>query len=132
MPAPTQSALAIVQTDPQLSSFAQLITVAGMDAQLDGPGAYTVFAPINAAIDALSNRDALLADPALARQFVESHVLAQALRASDLAVMTQVTTLNGTVLQLVPGWVNAGQLIETDRIATNGVVDLVNPAVVSQ
>jgi uncharacterized surface protein with fasciclin (FAS1) repeats len=131
LPPPTLSTLDVLRADQQLTSFAQIVVTAGMEAQMAEPGAYTVFAPTNAAIDLLPGRDALFADPAMARQFVESNVVAQALTVEAMAPLPEVTTINGTVLTLQPGWVQAGRIVVPDQLATNGVVHVVDPAAVA-
>jgi uncharacterized surface protein with fasciclin (FAS1) repeats len=52
-PAEAASLYDTLAANPQLSTFAALVRKAGMDGQLRGSGAVTVFAPTNAAFEAL-------------------------------------------------------------------------------
>ncbi len=103
--------IAIVQGTPDLLGL------------LTGTDAYTVFAPTDAAVEALrANADANL---------LQYHVSAGTLLASDVLAADEIAMLNGGTLQQMDGVLidAAGQqvmLVATDIIASNGVVHVID------
>ena len=95
----------------------------------DGP--FTVFAPTDEAFAKIPKEalDALLADPEALRDLLLYHVVADDLTAADVLASPSLTTVQGGTISVqaesvtLNGMVN---LIETDIIAENGVIHLID------
>lgn len=126
------------QSNPTFSTLVTAIDSAGIAADLQGPGPYTVFAPTNDAFAAVPS-DALTSllndKPALTR-VLQYHVVPGRLMAADLQGMTSVTTLEGTTLTVrVEGgnvYVGDAQVVQADVNASNGVVHAINAVLMPQ
>lgn len=146
-PAATGNVVQILAATPDRSTLAKLVTTAGLDTDLAGPGPFTVFAPSNEAFSrmpagALENLSKPANKPVLAT-ILKYHVVSGKLTAEQLKA--QITAGNGTATlttlagqpltaQLGPNGnimltdVN-GQKAYVDKAdvdATNGVVHLTN------
>ncbi|WP_294280759.1 fasciclin domain-containing protein [uncultured Sphingomonas sp.] len=146
-PAATGNVVQILAATPDRSTLAKLVTTAGLDTDLAGPGPFTVFAPSNEAFSrmpagALDNLSKPANKPVLAT-ILKYHVVSGKLTAEQLKAQiaagngtATLTTLAGQPLtaQLGPNGnimltdVN-GQKAYVDKSdvdATNGVVHLTN------
>ena len=101
---------------------------------LKGDGPFTVFAPINAAFEALGTDqlDVILAEEnqALLQKILTYHVIAGDVRAGDLVDGGTATTVEGTDLTFdlsgeIP-MVNGAGIIATDIVTENGVIHLID------
>jgi uncharacterized surface protein with fasciclin (FAS1) repeats len=118
---------------PELSTLVAAIQAADLAGTLAGPGPFTVFAPVNAAFEALppgtvetllqpANRDQL-------RSVLTYHVVPGRIRSSDLTDGARVTTVEGTELLIgLTGGprVNGAAITAADIEASNGVVHLID------
>ncbi|MBS1837347.1 MAG: fasciclin domain-containing protein [Actinobacteria bacterium] len=100
--APTDTLMALLTADNQLSEFAGLAVTSGLDATLGAGGPYTVLAPTNAAIDKVpaATMAQLQQDPAGALgNLVRLHVVPGTLTVDDLAKKDGqcIDTLGGKV-----------------------------------
>ncbi len=109
------------------------IAAAGLDADLDAPGSYTVFAPTDEAFSNLpaGTIDALLADPqGLLTEILLYHVLGSVVLSSDLQDGQVVETLSGesVTVTFTPDGVLINDALVTivDLTADNGVVHVIN------
>lgn len=108
----------------ELTSFGAAIAAAGLDVELEGRGPFTIFAPTNAAIDAIPQNvfDSLLADSELLATFVGYHIVAgEQLSAADLAAAGTVGTLSGMLTIAADGdelVVNGEAMVTCADIAT--------------
>jgi LPXTG-motif cell wall-anchored protein len=125
----------IVDTAVAAGNFTTLISAVqakGLEDALRAEGPYTVFAPTNAAFDALplSDRIALYSDPDALTQTLLYHVLAQKLMAADITDGLEVETLQGGTLKfsVVDGvvMVNDAKIDPADVEATNGVIHVID------
>ncbi len=146
-PVATGNVVQILAATPDRSTLAKLVTTAGLDTDLAGPGPFTVFAPSNEAFSrmpagALDNLSKPANKPVLAT-ILKYHVVSGKLTAEQLKAQiaagngtATLTTLAGQPLtaQLGPNGnimltdVN-GQKAYVDKAdvdATNGVVHLTN------
>lgn len=142
----TTSAVAeddIVATAIGAGQFTTLTTAleeAGLVETLQGEGPFTVFAPTDAAFDALpeGTLDTLLADPTgdLA-EILKYHVIAGEVPAADVVEMDgqMVETIQGTELtvnvdggnvSLTDAAGNTINVIDTDIAASNGVIHVID------
>ncbi|AVO50526.1 fasciclin [Melaminivora suipulveris] len=128
--APRTVAAATAAT-PALSTFHRLAADAGLLTTLEGPGPYTVFAPSDAAFQALPAKtlDVLRADKAQLKAVLSHHVVPGRIAAAD-ARPGKARTLQGTDIALA----RAGTyltvedaLVERADLRTgNGVVHIVD------
>jgi uncharacterized surface protein with fasciclin (FAS1) repeats len=128
--------------DPDLSTLVSAVKAAGLVSTLEGPGPYTVFAPTNTAFAALpaGTLQTLLqpANKAELTSILTYHVVAGALRAADImpgAVKTvegATFTVNdsGGKLSITDGKGNIARIIQTNIIASNGVVHVINAVLI--
>jgi len=95
IPLTTMNIVQTAQSVPDLSSLVGAVVSAGLVNTLSGPGPFTVFAPTNAAFDAISQVVAGLTTQQLV-DVLENHVLSGAFQATDL-------TPGGSLLPLFKG-----------------------------
>ena len=127
----------IVETAVAAGTFETLVAAvqaAGLVETLQGDGPFTVFAPTDAAFEALpagtveslllpENRDQLIS-------ILTYHVVAGELRAEDVLASATLTTLQGQQLQVsLDGGtprVNDSAITATDILASNGVIHVID------
>ncbi|MEZ5099209.1 MAG: fasciclin domain-containing protein [Thermoleophilia bacterium] len=101
---------------------------AGLAEQLRGQGPFTLLAPSDAALSALSDEQlqALQDEPGALERFLLGHVIGGKLTAADLAGLDTVETLAGTTLRIedVGGTLRIGgaTVTQADVEADNGIV----------
>jgi len=129
----TQPAATAAGGNPNLTTLVQAVGAAGLVDTLDGPGPFTVFAPVNEAFAAIppAELEALLADPEQLTALLTYHVVqGQALQAGDLSTMQEVTTTAPVTLAPEGETVslNDGQatVVYPDIQVANGVVHLID------
>lgn len=124
---------------PNLSTLVTAAQAAGIVETLAGPGPFTVFAPDNAAFEALpaGTVDTLL-EPANREQLttvLTYHVVPAALTSADLTNGTTLTTVEGSPLTVgVSGGTvtitdeqgNAATVTQADVLQSNGVVHVID------
>ena len=133
-----QTAYDVAAANPSLSTFASLVDDAGLaDALRDTAQVLTVFAPSNAAFDALGP-DALAAlrtDPNALRERIRAHVLATRMLSGDVFGELTIESLAGTDLTLnatddavtVTGTGGTTATVtDADLDAENGVVHIID------
>jgi len=84
--------------NPALSTLVTAVEAAGLVDTLNSDGPFTIFAPVNAAFEAIdpATLDTVLADTDLLTSILTLHVIAgEALSSEDLAGMDSATTVNG-------------------------------------
>lgn len=135
--APEAMEMDIVDTAAAAGSFSTLIAAvqaAGLEATLRGPGPFTVFAPTDAAFEALpAGTVETLLMPENIDQLVEIltyHVVADELLATDVLSMAMIETVQGQSLDvsLVEGapFVDAAEIVGTDILTSNGVIHVID------
>ncbi len=122
----------VVQESEVHMTLEAAIEAAGLDAVLDGPGSFTLFAPTDAAFTALGTAvDDLLLDPtgALANVLLY-HVVGAVALSTDLSDGQEITTLQGeNVTVTISGgnvFVNGAQVTTADIETANGVVHVID------
>lgn len=130
----------IVQTlqgDARFTTLVTAIEAAGLDDELNGTGPFTLFAPTNAAFDALPAGvlDDLLADPDALADVLLYHVTSGRVLSTDLSdgqvVNTLLTgetltiTIAGTTVQ-----VNTATVTQADILASNGAIHVIDAVLV--
>lgn len=126
----------VAQGNADFSTLVAAITAAGLGEALSGEGPFTVFAPTNAAFEALpeglleklllpENKDALT-------KILTYHVVSGKIMAADVAA-GDVTTLEGSAFAITTEGgvkVNAANVTATDVAASNGVIHVIDAVIV--
>ena len=112
--------------DPRFSQYVSLLTAAGWSGSVGTLAPITVFAPTNAALDALpaDQLAELRADPETLARLLRSTVVAGNVTSVDLRTATSLTTLAGTQLAVSNGGAQVGgaTLGGSEITADNGVI----------
>lgn len=114
------------------STLVTAVVAAGLVETLDGDGPFTVFAPNNAAFAALpaGTVEALLADPAALTNILTFHVVAGDLKAADVVAVDQLTSVQGSPLDITVTdagvMIENANIIEVDLGADNGTVHIID------
>ncbi len=130
MPPPAIADLAVASDD--LSTLTAALEAAELTETLNGSGPFTVFAPTDAAFDALPEGalDALLADDEALTEVLLYHVVEGRQRAVDVIALEDVETIGGELAEIsVEGDVvriAGAEIVATDIAARNGVVHLID------
>lgn len=132
-----QSITEIVNASADHTTLAAALSVSGLDAALASAGTYTLFAPTDAAFDALPAGvlDNLLSDPSGALSDVLLyHVLASTVMSGDLMDGMMATTLQGQDITVTISngmvFINDAMVTLADIPATNGVVHVIDAVLV--
>ncbi len=132
---PTDDIVETAQATSDLSTLVTALEAADLVTTLKGDGPFTVFAPTNAAFNALPDGvlDYLLANPTELAGVLQYHVVSGKVLSTDLS-SGPVTTLNGTIQVVVSGGdvtINGSADVETaDVEATNGVVHIIDEVLI--
>jgi len=135
-PPPAFTVLNIINDSEDHTILAAALAASGLDAALAADGPYTVFAPTDAAFEALPDGtvDALLEDPTGDLvDILYTHVLGGVLLSGDLGDGQQGTAFSGETLTVtVDGdniFVNGAQVTAADLEADNGVLHVVDSVI---
>src|SRR4051812_23739729 len=123
----------IVETAVSAGSFNTLVAAvqaAGLVDTLNGDGPFTVFAPTDAAFDALPEGTVagLLADIPALTKILTYHVVPGRVMASDVMGLALATTVEGSdlVFDTTDGVkVNQATVTQADILADNGVIHVI-------
>ena len=114
------------------------VIAAGLVDALSGEGPFTVFAPTDAAFDALpeGTLDAVLADMDLLTSILTHHVASGSVMSTDLSDGMMVTTLNGTELMVSISdngvMIDNAMVTVADIMADNGVVHVIDAVLIPE
>ncbi len=130
---PTNTIMDIVANSDVHNTLEAALNASGLNETLSNPGDYTLFAPTDAAFDALpaGTVDALLADPtgALA-DILLYHALSGTVLSSDLADGMMALTIQGSDVMVTINangvFINDAQVVVADLMADNGVVHVID------
>ncbi len=121
----------IVETAQNAGSFRTLVAAvqaAGLTDTLNGPGPFTVFAPTDEAFDQLPSGalDKLLQDTSTLKTILTYHVAAGRYSAEDLDGLNEITTVQGSDLQVDSSGtatrIDNATVIQPDLTVDNGVI----------
>lgn len=135
---PTRTLAEVAAFDNSLSSFNAALETAEMKEALSGPGPYTIFAPSNAAFEAIpiTTRERLLnpENRATLVQVLSYHVIPEALPANQVKT-GNVASISGQPLAVKVDQnnnqvtVNNARVIQSDIQASNGVIHMVDQVI---
>jgi outer membrane protein OmpA-like peptidoglycan-associated protein/uncharacterized surface protein with fasciclin (FAS1) repeats len=134
------SVAAVVANDSQFSTLTGLLSDAGLTETLAGEGPFTVFAPTDAAFEALGAdiTGALGRDPDLLAAALTHHVTARSITSTDLAEgMVEMLDGASVAVDLSDGVMlisgeSAAAVTETDLLASNGVVHAIDQVLIPE
>ncbi len=134
------SVAAVVANDSQFSTLTGLLSDAGLTETLAGEGPFTVFAPTDAAFEALGAdiTGALGRDPDLLATALTHHVTAESITSADLADgMVEMLDGASVTVDLSDGVIlisgdSAAVVTETDLQASNGVVHAIDQVLIPE
>ena len=128
--------VAVAQGNPEFSTLVAAITAAGLGDALSGEGPFTVFAPTNAAFEALPEglleKLLLPENKEVLTKILTYHVVPSKVMAADVAA-GDVTTLEGSAFAITTEGgvkVNAANVTATDVPASNGVIHVIDAVLV--
>lgn len=129
--------VAVAQETPELSTLVEAVTAAGLVETLEEPGPYTVFAPTNAAFEALgSTLDTLLepANKAELSEILTYHVVPGELSSAELSDGQKLETVQGGSLEVKISngevTVNGAKVAAPDVEASNGIVHVIDEVLI--
>ena len=131
-PAASNTVVDIIVNSPDHEILETAVVAAGLAGTLSGEGPFTVFAPTDAAFNALpaGTIEALLNDIPLLTSILTYHVAGVNALSTDLTNGQEVVTLNGesvTVTINAEGvFINDAQVTVADLVADNGVVHVID------
>ena len=128
--------VAVAQGNPEFSTLVAAITAAGLGDALSGEGPFTVFAPTNAAFEALPagllEKLLLPENKEVLTKILTYHVVPAKVMAADVAA-GDVNTLEGSAFSITTEGgvkVNASNVTATDVAASNGVIHVIDAVLV--
>jgi uncharacterized surface protein with fasciclin (FAS1) repeats len=88
--------------NPELSTLVSAVGAAGLVDTLNGPGPFTIFAPVNSAFAEIpqADLDAVLADTDVLTSILTYHVVPQQLSSDELVAAGPLVTANGAELEV--------------------------------
>ncbi len=126
----------IAATDRNLSTFVGAVQKAGLTDTLNGAGPYTIFAPTDAAFEALppGTLDALLSNQTLLASVLSHHVAEGRFTEANVTGMPEIRMLQGepvTVTVQVDGRLKIDDALvnRTDVQAGNGVIHVIDAVI---
>jgi uncharacterized surface protein with fasciclin (FAS1) repeats len=134
----SQSIYDILAANNNYSTLVKALETTGLDTALDGAGQLTVFAPTNAAFNALRNQfnlteERLLALPELA-DTLRFHVLNGKTSAESITNGLKAATLQGKQVTFeidgTGATINGANIIATDIQASNGVIHVIDAVII--
>lgn len=133
-PAAAKDVVDIAVGSPDHTTLVAAVTAAGLVETLKGAGPFTIFAPTNAAFNALpaGTVDGLLKPESKAKltSILTYHVVAGAVKAADLKDGQKIKTLQGEELAVSVKegkvMINGANVTAADLVGSNGVVHVID------
>lgn len=120
----TKTLLDEISQRSNLSRFNEYLKKTGLDKELASSKTYTVWAPVN---DALQNLDpAIVADSARLRQFIANHISYQTYFTRNAAPAVRVPVLNGKRVNFSSTKFDDATITEADKYLSNGVLQVID------
>jgi uncharacterized surface protein with fasciclin (FAS1) repeats len=113
-----------ISADANLSLFASYLVKTGYDKEIASSKTYTVFAPVNAALQTLD--PAIVNNAALLKKFVANHITNQSYYTARVIDSTRIVMLSGKYLNMKGTKIDDATITTADRYAANGVVQVID------
>jgi len=134
----TASILDTLQSDSQFNSFLSALEAHGLAEELSKPGAITVFAPTDEAMARLDEETrAKLSGGSCGLSILHSHILKHAICSGAIQGQVSVTSVGDKQVTMEKNemgqiTVEGVQLVFTDKVATNGVIHVVEDIILTE
>lgn len=132
-----QTIVEIASGNPEFSTLVTAVQAAGLVDTLNGPGPFTVFAPTNAAFDALPDGtlDALLANTTALTSVLTYHVVSGRFEPPTTPAMAELVTVDGRLLSATVDQdgnvrVNGVNVVQKNIQASNGVIHVIDAVLI--
>lgn len=132
-----QNIVQLVQANPNFSTLATALDEADLERTLSGEGPFTVFAPTNAAFDALppGSLNALLANKTALTEVLTYHVVPGSYLSTRIASMSSLPTVQGSALPVTVQAqggirIDGANVIQADIPASNGVIHVIDAVMI--
>lgn len=128
----------IASGNADLSTLVAALDAAGLVENFSGEGAFTVFAPTNAAFDAAFaalgiTAEELLADSETLTSILTYHVVGEVLTAEDVLSRNLLFTLNGApalaYANEMGAYIQNAMIVQTDIAASNGIIHVIDAVI---
>jgi uncharacterized surface protein with fasciclin (FAS1) repeats len=122
----------IAAGEEDFSTLVSAVTAAGLVDTLSGSGPFTVFAPTNAAFEAIPEADlnSILADEDQLTEILTYHVLPGEVLSTDLQPSQSPATVQGDSVDIEvadgQATINGCNIVTTDIQASNGVIHVID------
>jgi uncharacterized surface protein with fasciclin (FAS1) repeats len=133
----TGNIVEVAQETPDLSTLVEAVSAADLVETLEEPGPYTVFAPTNAAFEALGGTLETLLEPANKEELaavLTYHVVPGELTAADLSDGEMLKTVQGDSLEVKVSdagvTVDGAAVTAADVEASNGIVHVIDEVLI--
>ena len=117
---------------PELATLSVAVAAANLGGTLSGAGPFTVFAPVDAAFEALpaGTVEGLLADVPALTNVLTYHVVADELTSDEVVQLSAAASVQGQDIPIVVDdqgmTIGGASLVQADIKATNGVIHLID------
>jgi uncharacterized surface protein with fasciclin (FAS1) repeats len=132
-PATTGTVVDVAASNADFSTLVAAVKAAGLVDTLNGAGPFTVFAPTNAAFAKLpaGTVESLLKPENKAKltAILTYHVVPGAVKAADVAGLTEAATVNGKSVKIDASngvKIDGATVVKTDITASNGVIHVID------
>lgn len=129
---PTNTVVDVIANSPDHNSLEAAVLAADLAETLSGEGPFTLFAPTDAAFEALpaGTVDALMADIPALTEILLYHAISGTVLSTDLSDGMMATTINGKDIEVninVDGFfINDAKITFADIVTDNGVVHVID------
>jgi uncharacterized surface protein with fasciclin (FAS1) repeats len=132
---PAEKDIVGVAVDAGFNTLATALKAADLVTTLQGKGPFTVFAPTDAAFNALpaGALDGLLQDKAKLKNVLLYHVVSGKVLAKDVVKLTSAKTVQGSSVTIKVDngtvYVDNAKVVKTDVMASNGVIHVIDAVI---
>ncbi|MDQ6609548.1 MAG: fasciclin domain-containing protein [Bacteroidota bacterium] len=120
----TKTLLEEISQRPNLSKFYEYLKKTGLDKELSSSKTYTVWAPVNSALQSLD--PAIVADSSKLRQFVGNHISYQTYFTRNAQTPVRVPMLNGKRVTFFNTKFDDANITEANKFVGNGVLHVID------
>lgn len=134
---PSQNIVEIAASSADFETLVTAVQAAGLVETLQGEGPFTVFAPTDAAFAKLpeGTLEALLQDTDKLTAILTYHVVAGKVTAADVVKLSSAQTVQGQSLAIDTSrgvQVGSANVVQTDIMASNGVIHVIDTVLLPQ
>lgn len=116
----------LVADNSNLSTFTGYLKQTGLDSVLASSRTYTVYAPVNAALQGLD--PAIVSNPEKLKQFVRNHIASNIYPASGTPAAKRILMLSGKYQNVMGSLIEDANITSKDQYASNGLLQVIDKA----